>query len=235
MKRFLTTTQIAADLNVTVNELQAQIRRGEFVAADAVTGRVQGWRPATIEAWKQTAKNTPPTSLNTDELLECAAQLSSIAETVRTYGQAHIPGEHDSPAFRADKIACEDAARVAEDIVGLAISLRWWVRSSLAGDAELAAQIQSIGFIGHTERPKHAPLKEVPVPAYNDPPLLVYIDPIDPLEKAEHLQNAALALENLAATVTVHGRPNRKIDGFAVRIRDIADEIIIHRTALASV
>ncbi|WP_157931558.1 hypothetical protein [Mycobacteroides abscessus] len=161
--------------------------------------------------------------------------LPVLADPSSGDGQAHIPGEHDSPAFRADKIACKDAARVAEDIVGLAISLRWWVRSSLAGDAELAAQIQSIGFIGHTERPKHAPLKEVPVPAYNEPPLLVYIDPIDPLEKAEHLQNAALALENLAATVTVHGRPNRKIDGFAVRIRDIADEIIAHRTALASV
>lgn len=235
MKRFLTTTQIAADLNITVNELQAQIRRGEFVAADAVTGRVQGWLPTTIEAWKQTAKNTPLTSLNTDELLACAAQLSAIAETVRTYGQAHIPGEHDSPAYRADKTACAAAARVAEDIVGLAISLRWWVRSSLAGDAEFAAQIQSIGLTGHSERPKQAPLQEVPVPAYNEPPLMVYIDPIDPLEKAEHLQNVARALENLAAKVTIHGRPNRKIDGFAVRIRDIAEEIITHRTALASV
>ncbi|OHU47133.1 hypothetical protein BKG82_26100 [Mycobacteroides chelonae] len=229
MKRYLTTTEVADDLDITVDALQAQIRSGQFVQPDAITGRIQGWLASTIQAWKSYDGHHHIIRFDSAKSFEHVAELRNISALVHAYGQADIGAPYDSPAWRADKRTRTAAIAVSDEIALTATKIESFARAVLANERMRAHQIDQIGLDEDDQTSSSPALQEIPLAAPNPTPLKVYLGAINPLDKAQHLRNAADTLEHLATAITTTTKPNRKIATYAAQIRDIADEIITNQ------
>lgn len=52
-RRYLSRTELAERIGVTVNTLQSYARKGLLPPPDAVTGATEGWSPETADAWQR--------------------------------------------------------------------------------------------------------------------------------------------------------------------------------------
>ncbi|SKO14952.1 helix-turn-helix transcriptional regulator [Mycobacteroides abscessus] len=90
MKRYLSTSEVAAELGINLNTLNSRIQAGEFVDPDAKTGpRTQGWLPSTIQREKHSQEYDGVLVVNATACAEVLNQLRIAAEQVRTYGSRH--------------------------------------------------------------------------------------------------------------------------------------------------
>lgn len=81
MKRFLSSSQVADELGMTRDALNAKIRADAFIAPDVVIGdRFQGWDPSAVAGL--IIEHNPP---DAEQLAAIHSELRRIAEHVRTY------------------------------------------------------------------------------------------------------------------------------------------------------
>lgn len=62
-KRYLSATEVAQRLGITVGAWSGYVRKGLTPEPDATIGRVSGWLPATIDKWNA---NRPGRGARTD-------------------------------------------------------------------------------------------------------------------------------------------------------------------------
>lgn len=66
VERYLSLGEVADRIGVTLNTAKSYLRKDLLPAPDAMTGRVRGWIPDTIDAWNQARpgsgrrSHTPP-------------------------------------------------------------------------------------------------------------------------------------------------------------------------------
>ena len=120
MERFLSVTDIAEQLDVSVNTLNARIRAGAFPAPDAMIGsRYQGWKASTIDTLLPPHVNQAPDA-EPYVLAVGATTLRRIAEEMSaySYGLSGVPSE----TRRTDRLDAENR------LYALATKLERWAR-----------------------------------------------------------------------------------------------------------
>lgn len=106
MERFLSVTDIADLLQVSVNTINGRIRAGTFPAPDAMIGsRYQGWKASTIDSLLPPHAHQAPDG-EPYEFARGATTLRRIAEEVSaySYGWRNLAGE----SRRTDRIDAEN-------------------------------------------------------------------------------------------------------------------------------
>ncbi|MCV7256776.1 hypothetical protein H7J86_31830 [Mycobacterium hackensackense] len=136
MERFLSVTDIADLLQVSVNTINGRIRAGTFPAPDAMIGsRYQGWKASTIDSLLPPLAHQAPDG-EPYEFAHGATSLRRIAEEVSAYayGWHHLPGE----SRRTDRFDAENRLHT------LATKCDRWARSLTVGGAWRARLVAAL-------------------------------------------------------------------------------------------
>ncbi|AGB27206.1 hypothetical protein Mycsm_07109 (plasmid) [Mycobacterium sp. JS623] len=136
MERFLSVTDIADLMQVSVNTINGRIRAGTFPAPDAMIGsRYQGWKASTIDSLLPPHAHQAPDG-EPYEFAHGATRLRRIAEEVSAYayGWHNLPGE----SRRSDRFDAENRLHT------LATKLDRWARSLTVAGAWSARLVASL-------------------------------------------------------------------------------------------